>query len=172
VRNGLQTRGFSILELLIVVMLISILAVIVLPKVTNVEQQVQISEAEKAAGSIGAAVNIAHASWIAAGSDKVTVIKVDGKSFTMNKHGWPESIGLQDSSGSMTAHKCLDIWNNLMDSPPSANLVEKCNEHNCEFAVKVSEKNPSQCVFIDNGGKGFNVIIYDVDSGNVTLTSK
>ena len=171
-RNGLQTAGFSILELLIVIMLISILAVVVLPKITNFDQQIQISEAEKAATSIGAAVNLAHSSWIAAGGVKVHNIKLDGRNLIMSKHGWPESSGLQDGSGAMTAHKCLDIWNNLMESPPSANLADKCDEQNCEFAVKVSEKNPSQCVYIDNGGKGFNVIVYDISSGNVTLTSE
>lgn len=172
-RNGLQTKGFSILELLIVVTLIGILALVILPKVTNINQQLQLSDAEKAAATIGAAVNIAHSSWIAAGgATTAQMLKVDGRNLIMSKHGWPESSGLQDSSGAMTANKCLDIWNNLIESPPSANLIDKCDEYNCEFAVKVSEKNPAECMYIDNGGKGFNVIVYDINSGNVTLTSK
>jgi MSHA pilin protein MshB len=169
VHSKLRTIGFSVLELLIVVGLISALALVVLPKLTNVSQQIQISEVEKVATTIGTAVNLAHTSWEAAGGTKVHTIKLDGKSLIMSKTGWPESAGLQDNSGAMTAHKCLDIWNNLLDSPPSANLMDKCDEQSCEFAVKVADKNKYACEYIDNGGKGMNSIIYDIKSGNVTL---
>ncbi len=85
-------RGFTMIELVVVIVILGILAAFALPKYMGLENQARIAALNGMTGSIRSAANMAHGVWLASGNpatitvDTVTVTMVDG---------YPNAAGIQ-----------------------------------------------------------------------------
>lgn len=163
------SRGFTIIELVLVIVLISFLAATVLPNMMNLTDQARSAAAARANGAMGSAVAIIHSKWIADGGVPTSSIDLESTKVYVSIEGWPEATSAA-GNGMMTAAKCLEVWNGILASPPSANVLGSCNTNNgCEFLVRVRSYDPTICEYIDGAGTGSNTITYDINVGDVNL---
>ena len=108
-RNKKQ-QGFTLIELVIVIVILGILAATALPRFLDVSNQAHASAVSGTGGAFGTSVMLAHAGWMANG--QVTPVVLDGRNVTMNVTGWPAAA---------TAAECVtNVWTVIMQNPPSA----------------------------------------------------
>ena len=95
----MRKEGFTLIELIIVIVILGILAAFAIPKFAGFTKDAKVSAIQGVAGSIRSAASIVHAKWLAqGGGDNVTMsdgttVKVDGNGYpTANSDGISEAI--------------------------------------------------------------------------------
>lgn len=146
-----QSKGFTLIELVIVIVLLGILAATALPKFANMTGQARTAASQGVAGALGAAVSIAHAQWLADGNSAAAQITLEGTGIEMSTTGWPENDNTAVADGTMTTGKCDAVLGAVLNNPPAG--------------ITASGATADQCTFSDGNG---NTFTYDKTNGAVT----
>ena len=134
-----QQTGFSLIELVIVIVVLGILAVTALPRFLDVTEEAKNASVEGVSGGFATGVLLVRAQWEAKGRSKeggVNTILYDGYRFYLTtptdtevesgliSPGYPIDTGasgtIDVTPGGLTSQRCLSIWNGLLQNPPKA----------------------------------------------------
>lgn len=107
----LNNKGFTLMELVLVIVLLGIITAIALPRFSNIKEDAEKATAVSMARAFEAAINLAHYQWRT--NDEPATVTVEGKSITMNSSGWPQPTSQAE---------CIGLWNDLLQTPPTMDV--------------------------------------------------
>ncbi len=122
--------GFTLVELVVVILILGILSATALPRFMDVNNQAHSAAVAGAGGGFGAGVALAHAQWVANGSgttnallDNIVgfgdgIVDVSDGTVAGSTAGWPTDTAGLNTLGGIPA-QCVNIWNAIMQNPPT-----------------------------------------------------
>lgn len=172
-QTGKMRSGFSLLELVLVIFIVSFLVAVLVPKLNELHGDAHASAVRLSATSLRAAVNLSHSLWESSRREAGDFL-LEGygeQDLIMNKAGWP--VAVMDSSWndsirskSYSAATCVKLWNALLkDSAPQVSAddtegysyqAEYARGH-CRYRYRISQDDLR--------------IEYDLKTGRVELLS-
>jgi MSHA pilin protein MshB len=162
-----KQSGFTLIELVIVVVILGFLAVTAIPKFLDLTDQAKKANIEGMAGGFATGVSLVRAQWEAEGRQQnanTNFTNYDGSALYLTtpannndanfRPGYPMGItATGTTNGNMDTGRCLEVWNNILAQPPSisATVADLSNNSNPNyFAVQSvgSGKNGNNtCIF-------------------------
>lgn len=118
--------GFTLVELVVVILILGILSATALPRFMDINDQAHQAGVSGAAGGLGAGVALARAQWIAnqeaPGEDTVANfgagdVAVSTSNAGASQTGWPTGTTGADNIASDA--QCAGLWEGIMQNPPT-----------------------------------------------------
>ena len=157
-----SARGFSTLELLLVVVILFVISAITLPRFVRSADNSHIEKVEETAASFRAAVSEVHALWLSDGGEgSVRNLQnyLNGQIDT-NSRGYP--TGIHDRDQITHAADCAHAWLNLVSNPPSVWHNERLDPD------YVAELSNGECRYRYRRASGIS-IVYQPLSGQIII---
>ena len=74
-----QQSGFTLIELVVVIVILGLLAATALPRFVNLSGQARVASLQGIAGAVASGAALARAQWLVNGSTTATSVTVDGR---------------------------------------------------------------------------------------------
>lgn len=141
-----KQSGFTLIELVIVVVILGFLAVTAIPKFIDLTDQAKQANIEGMAGGFATGVSLVRSQWEAEGrpdNGTQNTANYDGTSLTLTtegadiRPGYPVGIEGQNgangaaATGAMSNARCIDLWNSIYTQPPTiSSAIADLNDPN------------------------------------------
>ena len=167
--------GFTLIELVVVIIVLGILAVIAMPKFINVSEDAQVATVKGTAGAFKSGLDLSRAVWaVKVGNGPVEDLPVFSNSqageVDFNANGWPAQHYIHGNEASPkldNVEDCISVWQVIFQGDePSVSDTANSNETH----YKATYSAAATCTF--SYRKNSNLSIqYDSNLGKVTVDS-
>lgn len=116
-------QGFTLIELALIIVILSVLAIAALPRFIDLNTQATRSTVAGTAGSFQEAVILVRATLIANGlrGPRLDLSGFGDGTVDIGASGFPVDGGVAGGSTAdpLTSTRCLNVWNSVLQNPPS-----------------------------------------------------
>ncbi|WP_260261520.1 prepilin-type N-terminal cleavage/methylation domain-containing protein [Vibrio intestinalis] len=186
-----KQAGFSLVELVVVIVVVGLLAVAALPRFLDVTDEAKKASIEGVAGGFATGVLSARAQWEAESRPSETIdnerynfVNYDGVDFwlTRSESANGNSTGFRDGypyalkqgnvgfPSDLTHESCVALMENLLQNPPKVDTVDNAkNDKNVKYTAQADVSTDS-CIYIQQEGGTQHQFEYELKTGRVTVT--
>jgi MSHA pilin protein MshB len=130
----LNQKGFSLIELVIVIVILGLLAATAIPRFLNVTEDAENASVDGVSGGLATAVGFVRAQWEVDGRRNTSVI-LDGTSVSLDtRFGFPTGTTNTDVT-SMTDATCQEVFNSVLQSAPR-NVLYTADARDQRYTVR------------------------------------
>lgn len=183
-----KQSGFSLVELVVVIVVVGLLAVAALPRFLDVTDEAKKASVEGVAGGYATGVLSARAQWEAEARPSLTLssivrntVNYDGVNFWLTsrsqsggdfRDGYPYAINTDDTTfpTALTDAICVDLMENLLQNPPRVGTVTQAEaDSNIKYSAQ-ADNAASTCTYVQREGNSEHQFVYEIETGRVTVT--
>jgi MSHA pilin protein MshB len=153
-----KQRGFTLIELIAVVVILGFLAATALPKFMNATDEARDAAIEGVAGGLASAIGLVRAEWEltarslthdigSSGRNNAAKVVLDNTTIWVNAIGYPFTAGITTpTSLAVTAARCELTFDNILQNAPTSTTIRA--ETKNHYFVSVGNVNgQSNCVY-------------------------
>ena len=155
----LNQKGFSLIELVIVIVILGLLAATAIPRFLNVTDDAENASVDGVSGGLATAVGFVRAQWEVDGRRNTSVI-LDGTSVSLDtRFGFPTGVTNTDVT-SMTELTCQEVFNSVLQSAPR-NVLYTQDARNQRYTVRVLDNVGGSAISINGTNvTGIDLCVY------------
>ena len=159
--------GFTLIELVIVIVILGVLAVTAAPRFIDLQDDAQAASVQGVGAAFASAINLAHLKWRAGGHtgpvDNLDVFGNGQNVIDFNQYGWPAQSYTPYEASPVTdnAWDCTSLWNALLASGSPTVAGDTSADYQATYA-------DGTCTFVLQAQPAFSVY-YSSLTGEVTI---
>ena len=148
-----KSSGFTLIELVIVVVILGFLAVTAIPKFLDLTEQAKQANIEGMAGGFATGVSLARAQWEAearpndgGGAAKKNFVNYDGTTVYLTVEDVPNNVRPGYMLGTtpvsaVASVDCSEVWNAILQQPPTTSTTDLDIDSSVDYFVSKDGSN-------------------------------
>ena len=172
-KESSNQSGFTFIELIVVILILSTLAVTALARFADLEEEADIATNKGMAGLLSTAIQNASIQWLVSGSPGriQNLANFATGELDMSTNGWPIGVDKGNANDNIGLGNvgCTSLWNYLLETGPTS-----ATNGNSDYQ-SYRHSSSKQCSFVlrNNGDTANRTnaqlgILYDSNDGNIT----
>ncbi len=134
-RINRNEQGFSLIELVIVIVILGLLAATAIPRFLNVTEDAEDASLDGVSGGLATAIGFVRAQWEVDGRKNSSVV-LDGTTVSLDtRFGYPTGI-TNTNAKAMNSTRCQEVFETVLQSAPR-NVLFNQDARNQRYTVNV-----------------------------------